>query len=131
MDAALDMPSAPPEVQTKNQSHRENEISSNDDYLYKLFFHIKLLTWKRILELSATPMETVKTIMAALLFFALLILLDEDLLSSLPKGLLEFFIVPLAFWAYSQTVVIQAVTEKHNRLQESMKMSGLTESAYW
>jgi len=67
----------------------------------------------------------------ALLFFALIILLDENLLSGLPPCVLEFFLVPIAFWPYIQRVVVQVTSEKANRLEEAMKSMGLTQAAYY
>jgi ATP-binding cassette subfamily A (ABC1) protein 3 len=108
-----------------------NIASRDDDFVSKNIFQIKLLLWKRYLEIMAAKMELLKIIGCSLMFFVLLILLDLDLLSFLPDGLLEFFIVPLAFWAFVQRIVIQIVTEKCSRVHESMKICGLTDFAYW
>jgi hypothetical protein len=67
----------------------------------------------------------------ALLFFALIILLEQNLLKGLPPCVLEFFLVPIAFWPFIQRMVVQITSEKANRLEEAMKSMGLYQAAYY
>eukprot|EP01034_Spumella_vulgaris_P044289 gene44289-55073_t len=46
-------------------------------------------------------------------------------------GAIEPFLVPLAFWTFLQRIVVQVMYEKSTRLQESMRMMGLSDAAYW
>jgi ATP-binding cassette subfamily A (ABC1) protein 3 len=47
-----------------------------------------------------------------------------------PDGIESFF-VPTAFWMFVQRTVVQIMYEKSSRLQESMRMMGLSDFAYW
>ena len=98
--------------------------------LSTLFFQIKLLVWKRFLESTKSKWDLVKVILPAVLFFALMLLL-YSVFDFIAAGGLEEFIVPLAFWIYIQRIVVQIMFEKSSRLQESMRMMGLSDSAYW
>jgi hypothetical protein len=99
------------------------------DQFSNLFFQIKLLLWKRYLESTKSKWELLKVILPAVLFFALMLLLYT--ISFIASGALECFIVPLAFWIYIQRIVVQIMFEKSSRLQESMRMMGLSDFAYW
>jgi hypothetical protein len=108
----------------------ENSTPVKDDYLGKFTVQVKLLCWKRLLEFQAAPSEPLKMCIA-LLFFALVILLNKNILSGLPPCVLEFFLVPIAFWPFVQRMVVQITAEKSNRLEEAMKSMGLYQSAYY
>ena len=95
-----------------------------------LFFQIKLLVWKRYLETTKSKWDLLKVIIPAVLFFILMLLL-YGLIKMFAAGGLEEFLVPLAFWIYMQRIVVQIMFEKSNRLQESMRMMGLSDVAYW
>lgn len=97
----------------------------------KILFQIKLMLWKRYRETTKTKWDLAKVMMPPLLFFALLILIYEafDGLFS-PDGIESFF-VPIAFWIFVQRTVVQIMYEKSSRLQESMRMMGLSDFAYW
>ena len=95
-----------------------------------LFFQIKLLLWKRYLESTKSKWDLLKVILPAVLFFALMILL-YSVFDFVADGALECFLVPLAFWIYIQRIVVQIMFEKSSRLQESMRMMGLSDFAYW
>jgi hypothetical protein len=96
----------------------------------KLVFQIKLLLWKRYLESTKSKWDLMKVILPAVLFFVLLILL-YSVFDFFAAGGLEPFLVPLAFWIYIQRLVVQIMFEKSSRLQESMRMMGLSDVAYW
>jgi len=96
----------------------------------KLSFQIKLLLWKRYLESTKSKWDLAKVIVPAVLFFILLILL-YSVFNFFAAGGLEPFIVPLAFWIFVQRIVVQIMFEKSSRLQESMRMMGLSDFAYW
>jgi len=95
-----------------------------------LIFQIKLLLWKRYLETTKSRWDLLKVILPAVLFFILMLLL-YGVFNFLAAGGLEEFLVPLAFWIYIQRVVVQIMFEKSSRLQESMRMMGLSDIAYW
>ena len=96
----------------------------------QLFFQIKLLLWKRYLESTKSKWELLKVIIPCALFFLLLILFYNSF-DLFVKGALERFLVPMAFWIYIQRIVVQIMFEKSSRLQESMRMMGLSDFAYW
>jgi hypothetical protein len=96
----------------------------------QLAFQIKLLLWKRYLESTKNKWDLVKTVVPAVLFFVLLILL-YSVMDIVAAGALEPFLVPLAFWIFVQRLVVQIMFEKSSRLQESMRMMGLSDFAYW
>jgi hypothetical protein len=104
--------------------------SMSFDQANKIAFQIKLLLWKRYLESTKTKWDLLKVIIPAVLFFVLLILLYA-VFDFLAAGGIEPFLVPLAFWIYIQRIVVQIMFEKSSRLQESMRMMGLTDIAYW
>ena len=66
----------------------------------------------------------------AVLFFVLMNLL-YSVFSFLAAGAIEPLLVPLAFWIFIQRLVVQIMFEKSSRLQESMRMMGLSDVAYW
>lgn len=96
----------------------------------KFFYQIKLLIWKRHCENTKSKWDLLKIILPALMFFALLILI-YSVFDFFADGGLESFFVPFAFWIYLQRLVVQIMYEKSSRLQESMRMMGLSDSAYW
>jgi hypothetical protein len=98
--------------------------------LEKLVFQIRLLLWKRYQESTKSKWELAKVLMPAWLFWALLILLYEGF-GFFAAGGLEPFFVPMAFWVFVQRIVVQIMHEKSSRLQESMRMMGLIDIAYW
>lgn len=75
------------------------------DTIARLYLQIELLLWKRFIEYKASKLEIAKIFLSALLFFTLIILLGLNLLKNLTPCLIEFFIVPFAFWAFFQVIV--------------------------
>jgi len=98
--------------------------------LQKLTFQIKLLLWKRYLESTKNKFDLLKVTLPAVLFFVLMILCYSVFNFFADDGI-EPFLVPLAFWIYIQRIVVQIMFEKSSRLQESMRMMGLSDFAYW
>jgi hypothetical protein len=98
--------------------------------LEKFVFQVKLLLWKRYCESTKSKLDLFKVVFPALLFFVLLILIYEVFTFFSPDGI-EAFFVPFAFWIFIQRIVVQIMYEKSSRLQESMRMMGLSDSAYW
>lgn len=99
----------------------------------KFLFQVRLLLWKRYRETTKSRGELMRVIMPPLLFLALLHLIYgvpgiQDLFY--PGGA-EQFLVPLGFWIYIQRLVVQIMFEKSSRMQESMRMMGLSDAAYW
>lgn len=97
----------------------------------RVIFQIRLLIWKRWRESTKSKWDIVKINLPAIMFFSLLLLIYKVF-----KGLFfpdgaEAFIVPLAFWIFMQRLVVQIMHEKATRLQESMRMMGLSDIAYW
>mmetsp|Transcript_26129 Transcript_26129/g.35915 ORF Transcript_26129/g.35915 Transcript_26129/m.35915 type:complete len:1375 (+) Transcript_26129:1-4125(+) len=72
-----------------------------------------------------------KLILPAVLFFVLLLLLYSVFKGLFAPDGIEPFFVPFAFWIFVQRIVIQIMYEKSSRLQESMRMMGLSDVAYW
>jgi hypothetical protein len=95
----------------------------------KIMKQIKLLLWKRKVEIFNQRYELVKYLGPPGLFFLFMILLYEVL--GLGQGGIEEYIVPLAFWIFLQKNVVNIMYEKWSRLQESMRMMGLSDTAYW
>jgi len=118
------------------QLHPKEETQSqavekvNRGKVSTLLFQVKLLIWKRYLETTKSKWDLLKVIIPAVLFFLLMLLL-YGLLKMFAAGGLEEFLVPLAFWIYIQRIVVQIMFEKSSRLQESMRMMGLSDLAYW
>jgi len=98
--------------------------------LAKLFFQIKLLLWKRYLENTKSKWEILKVIIPCALYFSLVILIYNSF-DIFVHGALERFLIPQAFWIYITRIVVQIMFEKSSRLQESMRMMGLSDFAYW
>jgi hypothetical protein len=108
----------------------ESHANLPRSFASKLVFQIKLLMWKRYLESTKSKWDLMKVILPAVMFFVLLILL-YSVFDFFAAGGLEPFLVPLAFWIYIQRLVVQIMFEKSSRLQESMRMMGLSDVAYW
>jgi hypothetical protein len=96
----------------------------------KIAFQIQLLLWKRFLESTKSKWELLKVLLPAWLFFTLLIILYENF-DFFAAGGLEPLFVPIAFWVFVQRIVVQIMHEKSTRLQESMRMMGLSDVAYY
>jgi hypothetical protein len=104
--------------------------STRNSVSQKIAFQIQLLLWKRYKESTKTKWDLIKVILPAIMFFVLLILIYEVFSFFSPDGIEPFF-VPLAFWIFMQRLVVQIMWEKSSRLQESMRMMGLSDVAYW
>jgi hypothetical protein len=117
-------------VERKEKSKKNHDNDVNPSFINKFYFQIKLLLWKRYKESTKSRFDLLKVIIPAVLFFVLLILLYSVFDFFSPDGI-ECFFVPLAFWIYVQRIVVQIMSEKSSRLQESMRMMGLMDSAYW
>lgn len=99
-------------------------------FLEKFALQIKLLLWKRLQESTKSKWDLLYVLLPAWLFLALCLLLYKQF-SFFVDGTLEPLFVPLAFWVFVQRIVVQIMSEKQSRLQESMRMMGLYDSAYW
>lgn len=97
----------------------------------KLSFQIKLLMWKRWKESTKSKLDLVKVLLPAMLFFSLLLLIYAVLDGLFFPDGAEPFIAPFAFWIFMQRLVVHIMHEKSSRLQESMRMMGLSDFAYW
>jgi len=100
-------------------------------YYRELISQVKLLMWKRYTESTKTRTELLKVVAPSILFFAFMILCYEAWPRLFTAGGLEPFLVPFAFWIFVQRLVVQIMHEKANKLQESMRMMGLHDVAYW
>jgi hypothetical protein len=98
--------------------------------LEKLIFQVKLLIWKRYAESTKSKWDLLKVLLPAVLFFVLLIL-AYSVFDVFADGGLEPFAVPFAFWIFMQRLVVHIMFEKSSKLQESMRMMGLSDTAYW
>jgi ATP-binding cassette subfamily A (ABC1) protein 3 len=99
----------------------------------KFLFQVRLLLWKRYRETTKSKSELLRVIMPPLLFLALLHLIyGVPGIKNLffPDGAEPFF-VPFGFWIFIQRMVVQIMFEKSTRMQESMRMMGLSDAAYW
>ena len=124
---------APKNMRNENGYGFDTRIVARRDqgYFEKLIFQIKLLLWKRFCELTKNRIsETFKNTFPPMLFFALIILFYYSF-PFLGNGNLEPYLVPVAFWYFIQKSVVNIMYEKQYRLQESMRMMGLLDSAYW
>jgi hypothetical protein len=97
----------------------------------KVISQIKLLLWKRKVELLKQRSEIFKYIGPPVLFFVLLILLYEVFGNLFYPGGIEDYLIPLGFWIFVQKNIVNIMFEKFTKLQESMKMMGLHDVAYW
>jgi glucose uptake protein GlcU len=95
----------------------------------EIIHQILLLIWKRYKETIKSRWDIPKILFPVILFFSLLLLAYKQFNAG--GGFLELFIVPLAFITFVQRIVTQITYEKSNRLQESMKMMGMSDLAYW
>lgn len=108
-----------------------NQQIRHKNIFEKLTFQINLLVWKRYVESTKSKLDLAKVLLPALLFFSLMILIYAVFDGLFFDDGLEPFIVPLAFWIFMQRLVVQIMYEKNARLQESMRMMGLSDFAYW
>jgi len=104
--------------------------SNGSSPIGNFLFQVKLLLWKRYLESTKSKWDLLKVLLPAVLFFILMILLYA-VFDFFAAGAIEPFLVPLAFWIYIQRIVVQIMFEKSSRLQESMRMMGLSDVAYY
>jgi hypothetical protein len=98
----------------------------------KIMFQIRLLLWKRYRELAKQPSEFAKYFAPPILFFAFICLLYGAFTPPVfTDGGIDYFLVPFAFWVFVQKTVVIIMYEKQQKLQESMRMMGLSDTAYW
>lgn len=96
-----------------------------------IFFQIRLLLWKRKIELLSNRTELFKYVGPPILFFLMLILIYALFGEMFYDGGIEDYFVPIGFWLFVQKNVVSIMYEKSSRLQESMRMMGLFDAAYW
>jgi hypothetical protein len=96
----------------------------------KISSQISLLLWKRRVEILNQKWEAPKYLGVPALFFILMILLYEVFQLDY-SGIFEEYLVPIGFWLFLQKNVVNIMFEKATRLQESMRMMGLSDAAYW
>jgi hypothetical protein len=99
-------------------------------FLLSYMRQIHLLLWKRYVESTKSKWELLRVLVPAWLFFALIILLYDGF-GFFNNGGIEQFFVPFAFWVFVQRIVVHIMFEKNTRLQESMRMMGLSDFSYW
>lgn len=97
----------------------------------KIFEQLFLLLEKRKLEYLNQKAELIKYFAPPLFFFVFMILIYEVFDGMFFDGGIEDYIVPLAFWVYVQKNTVQIMYEKSTRLQEAMRMMGMSDVAYW
>jgi hypothetical protein len=120
---------------------RESLSIANDDEggrkvikssgMRKVVEQILLLLEKRKLEYLNQKIELVKYFVPPLFFFLFMILIYEVFTGTFFDGGIEDYVVPLAFWVYVQKNTVQIMYEKSTRLQEAMRMMGMSDVAYW
>jgi hypothetical protein len=113
------------EHQRTSSHHKRRQPTSN-----KILKQIQLLLWKRYVEIMNQRFELLKYLGPPGLYFLLMILLYE-VFGFFSGGGIEDYLVPLAFWIFIQKNVVNIMFEKATRLQESMRMMGLSDTAYW
>ena len=96
----------------------------------QLIYQIKLLLWKRSIEIRKQKWEIAKYFAPPFLFFILLVLMYNAFSLFYPGGI-EDYIVPFATWVFVQKTVVIIMFEKNAKLQESMRIMGLKDTAYW
>lgn len=122
MDAAT-------EYQQISQAAKVQQRTGLDQFV----FQIRLLLWKRYRESTKSRWDLFRLITTPLLFLLLITLLyvAPGIGKLLSPGALEPFLIPLGFWMYTQRLVVHILHEKSSRMQESMRMMGLSNSTYW
>jgi hypothetical protein len=106
-------------------------LENDQPFSTVLIRQIRLLLWKRYCESTKTKLDVLKVAAPPLLFFLLVLLLYSVFDNFFHPGGIEAYILVIGFWIYIQRIVVQILYEKGARLQESMKMMGMYESAYW
>lgn len=99
----------------------------------KFIFQIRLLLWKRYRETTKSKDELLRVLLPPILFLVLLHLIYavKGIKDLFFHGGAEPFFIPLGMWLYVQRIVVQIMFEKSSRMQESMRMMGLSDAAYW
>eukprot|EP00605_Chrysophyceae_sp_TOSAG23-4_P000272 GSChrysophyteH1.ASY1.ANO1.314.1 assembled CDS len=105
-------------------------------YRAKFIKQVHLLVWRRYRELTHSPWDILKLVLAPILLFSLILLFYVQfswLFSSgaLKPGFFEYYLIPIAFWITVIKTCAYAVTDKSSKVKESMRMMGLLESAYF
>ena len=98
--------------------------------VFHLAFQVKLMLEKRYIEVVQYRSEMLKLLIFPMGFVSLCILLYNVFPLFLPGGA-EPFIIPIGFWVFIQRIVVLIVYEKSQKLQEALKMMGMTQSAYY
>ncbi len=104
--------------------------ASSKVYFLRVLSQIKLLLWKRFVEVNKSYWEYVRILGPPFIFFVLIHLCYKTF-TFLASGGIEPLLVPFAFFIFAQRIVLQLMYEKHNRLQEAMRMMGLLDVSYW
>ncbi len=107
-----------------------NSSASSKVYFLRVLSQIKLLLWKRFVEVNKSYWEYVRILGPPFIFFVLIHLCYKTF-TFLASGGIEPLLVPFAFFIFAQRIVLQLMYEKHNRLQEAMRMMGLLDVSYW
>ncbi len=119
---------------TTNQQHSApllgDSSASSKVYFLRVLSQIKLLLWKRFVEVNKSYWEYVRILGPPFIFFVLIHLCYKTF-TFLASGGIEPLLVPFAFFIFAQRIVLQLMYEKHNRLQEAMRMMGLLDVSYW
>jgi hypothetical protein len=123
----------PPQAPGSTSMPNENARMS---YRAKFIKQVHLLVWRRYRELTHSPWDILKLVLAPILLFSLILLFYVQfswLFSSgaLKPGFFEYYLIPIAFWITVIKTCAYAVTDKSNKVKESMRMMGLLESAYF
>ena len=116
-------------------SSQSSTRTTNTDWRI-VFSQVRLLCWKRYLEMTRNPTELGKLVGIPCLFFLLVILLYANMSSLfkyglIPYGFFEVFLIPPAFWIVIQRCCVYVMHEKIHKLKESMQMMGLYETSYY
>ncbi len=104
--------------------------ASSKVYFLRVLSQIKLLLWKRFVEVNKSYWEYVRILGPPFIFFVLIHLCYKTF-TFLASGGIDPLLVPFAFFIFAQRIVLQLMYEKHNRLQEAMRMMGLLDVSYW
>ena len=105
-------------------------VNTSTSYLGVVWSQVKLMMWKRNLELTNQKYEIYFYTLPPLMGILLLVLFYNTF-EILESGSLEAYIIPVSTWVFSLKVTVAIVHEKYTKLQESMKMMGLYEISYW
>eukprot|EP00940_MAST-03C_sp_MAST-3C-sp2_P001325 g1325.t1 len=109
----------------------QNELRVMEGTYRRLQRQVRLLMWKSFIEKKRSWYSLIGQGAGPIAMCFLLIVFYEVMFNRTYQGFLEELFMPAALIIVIPTVTTTVVAEKSTRLTESMKMMGLTETAYF